>query len=74
MTDRFDLVIHTLNGSVGESRFGPGENSVQVRAEHSHEFLERLQPRSHGRVHPLELMLLRAPRLPVGPEELKRFL
>jgi hypothetical protein len=45
--DRLDLVIHALNGSVGKPGFYPGEDSIQVRPEHSHQFLERLQLRPH---------------------------
>ena len=50
--------------------FGPGEDSIEVRAEHAHEFLERLQLRPHGRVHPLEEVLLGAPWLRLDPEQL----
>ena len=44
-----------------------------MRAEHADEFLERLQPGSHGRVHPLEQILLGPPRLLVVPEQLEGF-
>ena len=32
MADGVDLVVHALDGSVGEADFGPGKNSIQVRA------------------------------------------
>ncbi len=45
-----------------------------MRPQHGHEFLEWLQLGSHCRVHPLEQVLLGAPRLLVGPEQLEGFL
>jgi hypothetical protein len=73
MADGLDLVVHALDGSVGEAGFGPGKNSIQVGAQHLREFLERLQLGSHGRVHPLAQMLLSTPRLFVGPEQKKGY-
>ena len=43
MTDRLDLVIHTLNGSVRKPRFGPGEDSVQAMQEQPDEFISPAQ-------------------------------
>ena len=48
MVDGLDLVVHALNGSVRKARFVPGEDPVQARSEHFHEFLKWFQPRSHG--------------------------
>src|SRR5262249_34034346 len=43
MANGLDLVVHALDGSVGEADLGPGKNSIQVGAQHLCEFLERLQ-------------------------------
>ena len=56
------------------SGLGPGEDPVQMSSQHPHEFLEWLQLRPHGRAHPLVQVLLGAPRLLVGPEQLEGFL
>jgi hypothetical protein len=38
--DRLDPVVHALGGSVRKPGFGPGEDRIQMRPEHAHEFLE----------------------------------
>src|SRR6266446_10258194 len=68
------LLFMPSTGSVGETDFGPGKNSLQVRAQHLCEFLERLQLGAHSRTDPLAQMLLGTPRLCVIPEQLEGFL
>ena len=52
MSDGLDLVVHSLDGAVGETVVGPRQNPGEMPAEHAHEFLERLQPGAHRRTHP----------------------
>jgi len=45
---RLDLIVHSLDGSVGEPDPGPWQNTVQRRPQQAHESLERIEPGSHG--------------------------
>src|SRR6516164_4429644 len=44
-----------------------------MRAHHADKFLEGLQSRAHGRIHPLTQQVLGAFLLPVFPEQLEGF-
>jgi hypothetical protein len=47
------LFVHSLNGAAGDAvLWSMPEIPVEVSAERPHEFLEGLQPRTHGRSHP----------------------
>src|SRR5215510_8296174 len=69
-----DLILLSISSTAPWPGLGPGEDSIEVGAEHAHEFLERLQFRAHSRIHPFTEMLPGAPRLLVAPEELEGFL
>src|ERR1017187_1510597 len=73
MTDRSDLVFHAFQRAVGEPQFGPGQDSVEMRPQHPDELLEWFQLGAHGGGHPFLQVLFGSPRLPVTPEQLKRF-
>src|SRR5215471_6765941 len=71
MTDGFNLVIHSFHGAIRNAVPSPRQDSIEVRAEHAHEFLERFQARAHSRAHPFLQMVLGPFRLSVLPEQLK---
>src|SRR5712692_375634 len=73
MADGFDLVVHSFNGTVGDSMVGPRQDSIEVGAEHAHELLKGLQARTHGRTHPFLQVLLGPFGLLVKPKQLKGF-
>jgi hypothetical protein len=35
MADQLDLVVHALDGSVGEAHASPGQDSLQMRPQHN---------------------------------------
>src|SRR5487761_2300306 len=45
MAHHLDLVVHAIQGAVGNSQPGPGQDTVEMGTEHAHEFLEGLEPR-----------------------------
>lgn len=49
VTDRLDLIVHTLNCSIGTAASGPSQDARQVGPKHTGELFERLQLRAHGR-------------------------
>src|ERR1039457_1101290 len=59
--------------SVGDAVLGPCQNPIEMHAEHTHEFLERLQSRAHGRAHPFLQVVLGPLGLLVVPEHLEGF-
>jgi hypothetical protein len=52
MADGLVLVVHSLHGAVGDTVLGPAQNPIEMPTQHTHEFLEGLQPGAHGRTHP----------------------
>lgn len=53
MTDRLNLVVHTLYGPVGDPDTGPGQYPVEMRPEHPGQRLEGRQPAMAGAPEPL---------------------
>src|SRR6516162_3102829 len=74
MADQFDLVVHALHGSIGDTQSGPSQDAIEMRTQHANQFFEGLESRAHRGVHPALQMLLGPSRLAVRPEELKSFL
>ena len=73
MTNQFDLVVHSLQGPVGDSEFGPGPESIKVGFDQSGEFDEGFKPGMDPPPKPLFEMGLSSGLLPVIPEPLKFF-
>jgi hypothetical protein len=71
MADGLDLVVHSLHGAVGDPVLGPAQNPIEMPTQHTHEFLEGLQPGAHGRTHPFLQVVAGPLGLPVIPEQLK---
>jgi hypothetical protein len=68
MADGLDLVVHSFDRAVGQPKAGPGQDSIEVGSQQSHEFLEWLQPRAHRGTHPFLQKGFGSCRLFVFPE------
>lgn len=53
MTHQFDLVVHSFEGSIGDSQFSPGQKSWEMLFYQACKFDKRLQPRVSGPPEPL---------------------
>src|SRR6266446_10593287 len=71
MADGLDLVVHVLYGAVRDAVTGPCQNPIEMPAEHTHEFLEWFQPRTHGRAHPFLQVIPGPLGLLILPEHLE---
>ena len=58
VADEFDLVIHALQGSVGDPQVRPGQDAVQMLPDQAGEIRKWRQPRVTGPPQPLAKMLL----------------
>jgi hypothetical protein len=53
MTHQFDFVVHSLEGSIGDPEFGPGQEPCEMIFDQACKLDDRLQPRVSGPPKPL---------------------
>ena len=73
MTHQFDLVVHSLKGSIGDPEFGPGQQTGKMIFDQACKLDDRLEPRVSGPPEPLFEVGLGSFFLKVIPKPLEFF-
>lgn len=52
MADQLDLVIHPFERAIRNPQPSARLDAAEMSTQHPNQFVERLEPRTHARVHP----------------------
>lgn len=74
MADHLDLVVHPFQCAVGNADLGPGQDSIEMIADHPCKLLEGLEPGVAGPPKPLPEVRLGSTGLVILPELAERLL